>query len=335
MAARAAGGAARPGPPAEPPPAPPGLWGRQASGGTTGAAGAAGAAWPAEDGAATKQREISNTIAAQVQKMLEQARVDTENKVKVELKGVKDRLALMDTALDDMLAQLDAVESASSMDQDSIGRDLAKLEQTWGQEIRTLKDELHQTILAHNHNADLIKHHKDTIDELRNRVSRLQNGGRARSTADLKAQCARLEALPKQPQMQKLDPLMERLAKLERQVSAHHMRHGGGKGAWPYAGAFGAMPWRPQGMPGFGMMPPGMHGRSLGMGPAAFMGGNPFMAAAGLAGKGKGGRGAAGNLAASQHALALASQAAQAQALAGFMAAAGAAELGADDLLGM
>lgn len=47
------------------------------------------------------------------------------------------------------------------LDAAQVGQLLARIEQQWGQEIRTLKEELHQTILAHNHNADLIKHHKD------------------------------------------------------------------------------------------------------------------------------------------------------------------------------
>ena len=35
----------------------------------------------------------------------------------------------------------------------------------WSIEVITLKHELWQTIQAHNHNADLLKHHKDAIDQ--------------------------------------------------------------------------------------------------------------------------------------------------------------------------
>jgi hypothetical protein len=35
----------------------------------------------------------------------------------------------------------------------------------WTIEVSTLKHELWQTIQAHNHNADLLKHHKDAIDQ--------------------------------------------------------------------------------------------------------------------------------------------------------------------------
>merc|ERR1719145_295516 len=167
------------GPPAEPPPpAPPGLF--------------VGSARPAgnlpspggDEGALEKQHEISGTIAAQVTRLLEQARVDTENKVKVELKGIRDAMVTIDGRLDQLLAQLDSIEPRQQeppLDAEHIGQLLSKIEQQWGQEIRTLKEELHQTILAHNHNADLIKHHKETIDTLRERCNRLQSGGTTRT----------------------------------------------------------------------------------------------------------------------------------------------------------
>lgn len=283
--------------------------------------------------------------------MLEQARIDTENKVKSELKGIWGRLQNIDAAVDDLLLQLDAVEPAdrSGMDMDSVSKNLAQVEETWGQEIKVLKEELHQTILAHNHNADLIKHHKETIDELRTRATRLNNGGAARSGADLKAQYERLESLPKyQASTQKLEPLMERLAKLEKQLQVHFHRTGAGKGGWPSgypAGmpgfGMGGMPGRLGGMPDFSMG--GMPGR-LGMGAglgaglgAGFMGASGFMGAVGMAGKGKGAGRASASAAAMQQLLAAqAAQAAHAQAFLGnpealAAAMAGAAELGGDD----
>merc|ERR1712157_278921 len=104
------------------------------------------------------------------------ARVDTENKVKVELKGIRDAMVTLDGRLDQLLAQLDGIEPRQQeppLDPEHIGQLLSKIEQQWGQEIRTLKEELHQTILAHNHNADLIKHHKETLDALQERSNKL------------------------------------------------------------------------------------------------------------------------------------------------------------------
>merc|ERR1719382_667803 len=206
------------GPPSEPPPpAPPGLFlGSSRPAGGVPSAGD-------DEGAREKQNEISGTIATQVKRLLEQARVDTENKVKVELKGIRDAMVQMDAGLDSLLAQLDNIERGERaeppLDAEHIGQLLSKIEQQWGQEIRTLKEELHQTILAHNHNADLIKHHKDTIDALRERCNRLQSGGTTRTAAEIQAQLSRLDALPKQQQTQrKMEPLLERLAALERKV---------------------------------------------------------------------------------------------------------------------
>merc|ERR1740123_1754299 len=50
-------------------------------------------------------------------------------------------------------------------------KSIAKLEEVWEGEVGTLKHELWQTIQAHNHNADLLKHHKDAIDAVQGRVT--------------------------------------------------------------------------------------------------------------------------------------------------------------------
>lgn len=201
-----------------------------------------------EEGAIDKQKEIYGTIAAQVARLLERARVDTENKVKMELKGIRDAVVAMDARLDTMLTQLEMIKPTAEppLDAEHVGQLLSKIEQQWGQEIRTLKEELHQTILAHNHNADLIKHHKDTIDSLRDRCSRLQSGSSARTAAETQAQLARLEALPKlQENQPKMEPYFERLAALERKLAAAAAVRSSG---WP----------RYPGMPHMPMMSPGI-----------------------------------------------------------------------------
>lgn len=261
-------------PPSEPPPpAPPGLWqGQQAASG------------PNLHDCSTleKQKEISGTIAAQVHRLLEQARVDTENKVKIELKTIRELMISLEKRLDCCLTQLEFVEPSPGtephMDAEQVGQLLSKIEQHWGQEIRTLKEELHQTILAHNHNADLIKHHKDTIDELKTQCSRLNERNSTRTAAEIQGQISKLEALPKHQMTQrKLDPLFERLTALEHKV----------RSLATAAAARRAQSWQYQ-VP---MMPPGMR-PSLGMGmpnPTAAM-----MASMGVgAGLMPGGRGAA------------------------------------------
>uniref|UniRef100_A0A7S2ADP2 Uncharacterized protein n=1 Tax=Alexandrium andersonii TaxID=327968 RepID=A0A7S2ADP2_9DINO len=203
------------------------------------------------------QKEISGTIETQVSRLIEQARHDTESKVKMELKTIRDAMLAMDARLDQLLGQLEGLDPAESLepklDADAVGTLLSKIEQQWGQEIRTLKQELHQTILAHNHNADLIKHHKDTIDSLREKAMKMQTP--AVKTSELQQHLARLDQRLKQQQKQrKLEPLFERLTVLEQRVVAAQ------SAAWRYPGM---PPVVPPGMsvpPGIppGMMPPGM-----------------------------------------------------------------------------
>eukprot|EP00411_Alexandrium_monilatum_P072389 CAMPEP_0175557388 /NCGR_PEP_ID=MMETSP0096-20121207/35348_1 /TAXON_ID=311494 /ORGANISM="Alexandrium monilatum, Strain CCMP3105" /LENGTH=336 /DNA_ID=CAMNT_0016860533 /DNA_START=76 /DNA_END=1085 /DNA_ORIENTATION=+ len=191
------------------------------------------------------QKEISSTIEAQVSRLIEQARHDTESKVKMELKQIRDVMMTLDGRLDQLIGQLDGMEPRESpephLDAETVGHLLSKIEQQWGQEIRTLKQELHQTILAHNHNADLIKHHKDTIDALRERCVRLQ--GNSVKTTEIQAQLARLDARLKQQQKQrKLEPLLDRLTVLEQKVAAaaHWRFQNMGVGATGDAGAAGS-----------------------------------------------------------------------------------------------
>lgn len=169
------------------------------------------------------QKEISGTIGAQVHRLLETARVDTEMKIKLELKHLRDSMLVVDQRLDQMLVQLDSIEPQESAgpppEQEAVAQLLTKIEQQWGQEIRALKQELHQTILAHNHNADLIKHHKDTIDAFRERVGKLK-GGQVK-TAEVQLQLQKLDArLKLQQKQRKLEPYLERLAALEQRVAA-------------------------------------------------------------------------------------------------------------------
>mmetsp|Transcript_41675 Transcript_41675/g.77434 ORF Transcript_41675/g.77434 Transcript_41675/m.77434 type:complete len:251 (-) Transcript_41675:54-806(-) len=194
--------------------------------------------------------EIVQTIEAQVARLIENARIDTETKVKMELKQIRQTMMAMDERLDQLLAHLDGLQAPESsepaLSAEAVTQLLSKTEQQWGQEIRTLKQELHQTILAHNHNADLIKHHKDSIDALRERCAKMQ--GSSAKTSEIQLQLRQLDARLKQQQKQrKLDPLFERLSALEVKVTA---------GAHP--GAWGAYPRPPVGLPPGISAPPGI-----------------------------------------------------------------------------
>lgn len=58
----------------------------------------------------------------------------------------------------------------------------------WETEVGTLKHELWQTIQAHNHNSDLLKHHKEAIDQIQARISE------AAPNPELEAVQAQIEA---------------------------------------------------------------------------------------------------------------------------------------------
>jgi hypothetical protein len=219
---------------------------------------AAGA--PSVEAPAPLQKEIVASIESQVTTLLEKARIETESKVKMELKTIRDQLFAIDANLDQMIEQLDGLEPLAPdgveqcMGTDEVGQLLSKIEQQWGQEIRTLKQELHQTILAHNHNADLIKHHKDMIDQLRDDVTRNQECGS--KAGEFQSQLQNLDQRIKQQQKQrKMEPLFERLVELEQRVSVAIASRAGLAAAW---GAY--PPTVPPGM-GFPMgMPPIMSG---------------------------------------------------------------------------
>jgi len=133
-----------------------------------------------------------------------------------------------------------------------------------------LKQELHQTILAHNHNADLIKHHKDTIDSLRERCVKL--AGNSAKTSEIQQQLQRLDTrLKQQHKQRKLEPLFERLVALEQRVAAAAQH------PWRYS-AMQPVPGVPPGM----SVPPGI--------PPSMM---PGMGAAGMMAGGKGMKGGA------------------------------------------
>jgi len=156
------------------------------------------------------------------------------------LKQIRTSMMAMDERLDQLIAHLDGVQGGASstephrepaLDREEVGHYLRKTEQQWGAEIRTLKQELHQTILAHNHNADLIKHHKDTIDALQERVVKQKYS--SQKSIEIKQQLQQLDQrLKAQQKHRKLEPLFERLHALETRVAiaAQGAAWGGGGG---------------------------------------------------------------------------------------------------------
>merc|ERR1712232_198353 len=92
-------------------------------------------------------------------------------------------------------------------------KSIAKLEEVWEGEVSTLKHELWQTIQAPNHNADLLKHHKDAIDAVQNENQ---------PNPELEQIHAQLVAVDKvlqreQAKEQQMEQLMQRLMQVQHQ----------------------------------------------------------------------------------------------------------------------
>merc|ERR1739845_37492 len=96
-------------------------------------------------------------------------------------------------------------------------KSMAKLEEVWEGEVSTLKHELWQTIQAHNHNADLLKHHKDAIDGITTRITESSPSPELEQVHLHLIQVDKImqRELAKEQQM---DQLMQRLATLQHQL---------------------------------------------------------------------------------------------------------------------
>ncbi|CAE7476184.1 unnamed protein product, partial [Symbiodinium necroappetens] len=152
-----------------------------------------------EDVTTDVKQEISNKIGQQVQTLLLQAKKESEQKVTAELKLLHHAMQEMDSRLDGLVKQLDDMQvqpNQEALEQAAVVQALAKVEQQWGKELGKLKGELHQTIFAHNHNADLMKYQKETLDKIRQEIDSRNNSNPDKIRA-AKAQVAKIETTSK------------------------------------------------------------------------------------------------------------------------------------------
>jgi len=190
---------------------------------------------PAEnaEGAPDLKQEISEKIGQQVQALLLQAKKESEAKVTTELRHFHSALQEVDARLDQLIKQLDEVDEGPRpevLEQNSVVQALAKVEQHWGKELCKLKSELHQTIFAHNHNADLMKHQKEALDQIRNEIDMRsapsQNSDRMRSAKGV-LQTAEAWQKSAMTRSKKTEPILQRMTALEQKVAV----------AWRWPGA--------------------------------------------------------------------------------------------------
>eukprot|EP00449_Zooxanthella_nutricula_P030416 CAMPEP_0198495030 /NCGR_PEP_ID=MMETSP1462-20131121/4958_1 /TAXON_ID=1333877 /ORGANISM="Brandtodinium nutriculum, Strain RCC3387" /LENGTH=134 /DNA_ID=CAMNT_0044223785 /DNA_START=51 /DNA_END=452 /DNA_ORIENTATION=+ len=104
--------------------------------------------------------------------MILHAKQQSEAKVGKEIQKVKLMMEKMAEKIRLITEKLTKLESSSrGLPKAGLLKSISKLEDVWETEVGTLKHELWQTIQAHNHNADLLKHHKDAIDQVQSSIT--------------------------------------------------------------------------------------------------------------------------------------------------------------------
>jgi uncharacterized protein YukE len=116
--------------------------------------------------------EIARDIGQQVESMILQAKHASESKVVAEIQKIKGKMDALKEKIQMVSERVNRLDPGSgSLMKADLLKSIAKLEEVWEGEVGTLKHELWQTIQAHNHNADLMKTHKDAIDHIQARTS--------------------------------------------------------------------------------------------------------------------------------------------------------------------
>lgn len=111
---------------------------------------------------------LAHDIGRQVESMILDAKHQSESKVGKEIQKVKVKMDSMSekiTTITDRLSRLEP--SRRGLLKADILKSIDRLDDVWNGAFGTLKQELCEMINAHNHNADLLKHHKEAIDQVK------------------------------------------------------------------------------------------------------------------------------------------------------------------------
>eukprot|EP00929_Paragymnodinium_shiwhaense_P069315 TRINITY_DN3496_c0_g1_i1.p1 TRINITY_DN3496_c0_g1~~TRINITY_DN3496_c0_g1_i1.p1 ORF type:complete len:288 (+),score=96.36 TRINITY_DN3496_c0_g1_i1:66-929(+) len=187
--------------------------------------------------AAPAHHEIAKDIGQQVESMILDAKQKSETMVGKELKKIKMHMDSMNEkirAVEDRLARVEG--GGGGLLRSDLHKSMQKLEEVWEGEVSTLKHELWQTIQAHNHNADLLKHHKDAIDQIQNRM---KEGGPSPELENVHAQLNQVDKILQRESAkdQQIENFRNRLTLVQQQFQALTGGAGGALG-----GALGG-PW--------------------------------------------------------------------------------------------
>lgn len=136
-------------------------------------------------------QDVLAAVSRHVAPRLQQAASASESQVRAELRRVEAGLGALQAKVSRVEALLGVADhGAQAVRKDGVTQLLADVEQRWEQELKAVKRELHQTILAHNHNADVMADHKSAIDRIRTELeergppAQLERDGHVREQLD-------------------------------------------------------------------------------------------------------------------------------------------------------
>merc|ERR1719172_95750 len=123
--------------------------------------------------------------------MILNAKRTSEVKVSNEIQKIKQKMTQMEEKIKKITDRVNHLDPTNgSILKSDLQKSIEKLEDVWDSEVSTLKHELWQTIQAHNHNADLMKHHKEAIDQIQ---SQLPQAAPNPEAEQIQAQMAQVE----------------------------------------------------------------------------------------------------------------------------------------------
>jgi len=165
--------------------------------------------------------DVAVAIGKQVEQMILEAKQDSEKRVSHDLQLAKVELSRLETIVSELADRVARQNGGGAKPDSSVyvdeafkNRNIAELEAKWGTEVKALKQDLHRTIMAHNHNSDLMRHHREAL-------ARVQEQMEAQpKPAQIDQQIERVEKLVRggQAKQKALDALATRLGGLEDQV---------------------------------------------------------------------------------------------------------------------
>jgi hypothetical protein len=166
---------------------------------------------------------VASIIGQQVEQMILQAKKDSEARVKHDLSMAKTQLHNMSGVIEELGGRVARCtrnsanpEHSQAVDQAFLTQKIAQLEQKWATEVKAMKQDLHRTIQAHNHNSDLMRHHRDAIEDARRKLDAQSQT----KVEQVDQQIERMDLMLRQDLAKEraLESLSERITHLEQQI---------------------------------------------------------------------------------------------------------------------